>query len=114
MEENSKKNLLVAISNKISDLEKQGIKFLLKFSDLGKTIELVVTGKKTITFTLSFDGQAFFLENPEHRTKHGRPTFFQDDMIIYLLILANEGPVIGKLVMPGVNIFAHLENIPQT
>lgn len=113
MEENSKKNLLVAISNKITELEKQGIKFLLKFKDLGETVELAITGKKEFVFILSFDGQAFFLENPEYR-KQGRPTFFQDDMIIYLLILANGGPVVGKLIMPGANIFAHLENIPQT
>jgi len=116
MEENSKKNLLVVISNKIADLEREGIKFLLKFTDLGEKFELAITatGKKTMLFILSVDDQALFLENPEFRTENGRPTFFPDDMIVYLLILANGGQIIGKLNMPGENMFEHLEKVPQT
>jgi hypothetical protein len=115
MEENSKKDFLVAISNKITELEKKGVKFLLKFTDLGEKIELVITtGKKTITFTLSFDGETFFLENQEYRKPGGRPTFYQDNMIIYLLLLVNGSPIPGILTMPDYKAFKHLEAFSAT
>lgn len=114
MEENSKKDFLVAISNKITELEKKGVKFLLKFTDLGERIELTITGKKTIIFNLSFDGKAFFLENKEYRKPGGRPTFFQDDMIIYLLLLVNGGPIPGILTMSDNELFKHLKTFQAT
>jgi len=110
MEENSKKDFLVAISNKITELEKKSVKFLLKFTDLGEKMELIIAGKKTVTFTLSFDGKAFFLENKEYRKPGGRPTFFQDDMIIYLLLLVNGSPITSILTMPDYKDFEHLES----
>jgi hypothetical protein len=117
MEENVKSNFFIALSEKICKLQKEeGLKFSL--TELAakpeKKIQVGIIGQKEKTFKLSIEGKNFLLDNPEERKEGGRPVFEMEDMIIYLLIIANGGPVPGKLYLSGEKIFSHFESVVPT
>lgn len=89
--------------DKACSLKAKGINILVeKFDDKGQVIELIVTGKTRKVFQISFEEGAIFLENPEHHGPGGRPVYSTiDDMLSLLFVLANGGPVMGKLMYPG-------------
>lgn len=112
-----KSNFFVAMSERIGLLKKDGEKFsLTKFKALFATnfqIGIVVAGKKEKIFTLSFQKDLFYLENVEDQKVEGRPVFYEEDMINYLLILANGSQIPGKLLMPDYegSRMKHLEKV---
>ena len=116
MEENVKSNFFIALSEKICKLQKKGLKFsLVELSAKPENkIQVGIIGQEKKTFNLSIDGKNFLLDNPEERKEGGRPVFGMDDMIIYLLIIANGGPVHGKLYMSDEKIFSHFEAVIPT
>lgn len=97
------KNLFAkAALDKSQALKAQGIKIDVEsFNNEGQIVEIVITGKTKKTFRVSFEGNTAYLENPEHRVPGGRPVYLFEDMVTYLFILANGGPVTGKLMYPG-------------
>lgn len=103
MEDYCVKNLFLKVAlDKSCQLKKQGIAiFVEKFEDKGGVIELVLVGKTKKTFKISFIDEAAYLENQEYRVSGGRPVYLFEDMVTYLFILVNKGPVIGKLMYPG-------------
>gem|GEM_PF-5286349 len=77
-------------------------------------IGVVAHGKEKI-FSLSFTHELFFLDNVEAKKVDGRPVFYKDDMVSYVLILANGGQIPGKLLMPGYDKrMRHLEAVVPT
>ena len=114
-----KSNFFVAMSERIGRLRKDGEKFsLTKFNALlADQFQIsVMAGDKEKIFTLSFTDDLFFLDNIEEQKVEGRPVFYKDDMISYLLILANGGQIPGKLLMPGYEVkrMKHLESVNPT
>lgn len=103
MEDKISSDFFIAMSKRIGLLKKDGLVFDLRHFSLSENnqIKITILGKEERTFTLSIEKNTFFLDNPEERKAGGRPTFMLDDMVTYLLILANQGQVIGKLPMPG-------------
>lgn len=103
MEGCTKNLFLKAAIDKARSLKAQDINILVeKFDDKGQVIELVVIGKTKKVFQFSFDGGDIYLENPEYRGSGGRPVYSSlEDMVTYIFVLANDGPVHGKLMYPG-------------
>lgn len=92
----------IAAASKELKLKKLGLNLsIVSFLKNGENIEIVLSGKQEKRFTVSFQGKSAFLENPEERTKGGRPTFPVEDMVTYLFLLTNGGPVQGILMYPG-------------
>lgn len=94
---------LIVANDRVSELKKAGTNIsLTSFKDHGKEVEIGFTVKEEKKFTISTDGKMFFLENVEHRKPGGRPTYvLERDMVDYILVLANGGPIAGKLMIPG-------------
>jgi len=94
---------LIAAAKKECQLKKLGLNLpILKFTDNNESVELVIVSKgNEKKFNVSFSGESAYLENPEYKAPGGRPTYCVDDMVVYLFILANGGPVFGKLIYPG-------------
>lgn len=111
-----KSNFFVAMSERIGRLQKDGEKFsLIKFKALlDNNFQIgVIANENEKIFTLSFTDDLFYLENVEDQKVEGRPVFYEDDMISYLLILANGGQIPGKLMMPDYegSRMKHLEKV---
>ncbi len=98
-----KNRFLIEALKKECKLKKLGLNLpILKFTDNGKDIEIVIIGDgKEKKFTISFLGENAYLENKEYQAIGGRPTFYLGDMVTYLFVLANGGQVFGKLMYPG-------------
>ncbi|MFZ4631716.1 MAG: hypothetical protein ACOYL8_00740 [Patescibacteria group bacterium] len=105
-----KSNFFIAVSEKICQLKKDDLDFsLTKFYYKDDQIELGISGVKEINFILSFEEESVFLDNEEYKKAGGRPTYAAKEMIIYLLVLVNDGEVPGKLALPVLDkeLFGH-------
>lgn len=112
-------NFFVAMNEKIELLRKDGENFSLfnfKVFSVDSFQIGVIVHKKEKIFTLSFKYDLFFLENDEYQKIHGRPVFHQDEMISYLIVLANNGQIPRKLIMQGYERrrMQHLESVIPT
>ncbi len=96
-------NFLIATNDRVCDLQKAGINIsLTNFLDHGDKIEIGLSVKKEKKFIISTNGKMFFLENIEYCKPGGRPAYILErDMIDYILVLANDGPVAGVIMIPG-------------
>ncbi len=106
-----KSNFFVAMSEKIELLKKSGEKFsLTKFTALLANqfqIGVSVSGNEK-HFILSFQDDLFYLEAIAEEKVNGRPVFSKDDMINYLLILANSGET-----PEGLQMFAKTKRLEE-
>ena len=93
-----KERFLTAVSKKIAALKKKGIDITFESFE---NDELVIIGKSAKKFKMYLEGEVAYLENVEYRGPGGRPVYSFEDMITCLFILANGGPVLGKLMYPG-------------
>jgi hypothetical protein len=123
MEEKTKSDFFIAMSQRICDLRQRSIIFsLISFSsEVGKSFKISVAKgekdnlEKEKTFNLTFDDKkVFFLNDEEYLKKGGRPTLTMIDMIDYLLVLVNGKQVYGTLMVPGFKQYKHLEAISPT
>lgn len=101
------------LKNRVKELEKKGLKFILKNPVLkGKGILVSIKGKILVDFVVCQQHHDYFFLIDEGK----RMYFLDQGLIDYLLIKANGGPEIGKLMPENwqKEHFAHLEEFATT
>lgn len=101
------------LKNRVKELEKKGLKFILKNPvPKGKGILVAIKGKILVDFVVCQQHHDYFFLVDEGK----RMYFLDQGLIDYLLIKANGGPEIGKLMPENwqKEHFAHLEEVATT
>jgi hypothetical protein len=101
------------LKNRVKELEKKGLKFVLNDPVLkGKGILVSIKGKVLVDFVVCQQHHDYFFLIDEGK----RMYFLDQGLIDYLLIKANGGPEIGKLMPENwqKEHFAHLEEFATT